>query len=283
MARLTQNDYWNQKYQTQGISTRKSFLSSSWLGRKIGNLKRDLADTFLWENLYPQVWQDVSQKNPERTPKVVEVGSAPGTHMMRFAQTFGGDVYGIEYAAAGAQINRKIFAQAGLNPENVIEDDFFSASLQEKQTGQFDIIISRGFIEHFTDPRDAVLKHVNLLKKGGTLIVSIPNFSGINAMLMRFFNPKVLALHNLDIMNLATFRSLFLKMGLEEKNCQHLGTFQFGLFSTESKKRSFKRFLWKVGVRLQPMINIVSRILFGKKGLATKWTSPYLIYIGIKS
>jgi 2-polyprenyl-3-methyl-5-hydroxy-6-metoxy-1,4-benzoquinol methylase len=66
--------------------------------------------------------------------KVVEVGSAPGEHLVRLKQRF------------------------GLTPREA-----------------FDVVLSGGFIEHFTDVAAIVQKHLQLLKPGGRLVVMIPN------------------------------------------------------------------------------------------------------------
>ena len=59
----------------------------------------------------------------------------------------------------------------------------------------FDVVMSRGFIEHFDEPSSVVDRHLDLLKPGGLLVVSIPNLRGVNGLLTRFFhNPWFVAI-----------------------------------------------------------------------------------------
>jgi 2-polyprenyl-3-methyl-5-hydroxy-6-metoxy-1,4-benzoquinol methylase len=52
---------------------------------------------------------------------------------------------------------------------------------QSNQLGDLEWrLVSWGLIEHFTDTESVISAHVNLLKPGGILIVSIPNLRGFN-------------------------------------------------------------------------------------------------------
>ena len=64
---------------------------------------RDYSEHALWDVLYPSY--------VPRVPggKVVEIGSAPGSFLVRFARTFNLAPYGIEYTPSGAQMNREVF------------------------------------------------------------------------------------------------------------------------------------------------------------------------------
>jgi len=88
--------------------------------------------------------------------RVIEVGSAPGLHLLEVRSRFGLDPFGVEYAPAGVALNRQNFQQAGVNPDQVIEADFFSEGFLAAHQGKFDVVLSRGFIEHFSVPRVVV-------------------------------------------------------------------------------------------------------------------------------
>ncbi len=49
----------------------------------------------------------------------------------------------------------------------------------------FNIVYSIGLIEHFENQKDIIKSHVNLLKKGGLLVILIPNLMGFQASLLR--------------------------------------------------------------------------------------------------
>ena len=101
-----------------------------------------------------------------------------------------------------------VFAEHGIPTENVIHADAFSEEFLSEYKGSFDMVMSLGFIEHFTDVEKAVGIHLELLKPGGTLVVEIPNLSGINRMVFRLFNRELLEMHNLRIMDKAAAESV---------------------------------------------------------------------------
>jgi SAM-dependent methyltransferase len=136
---------------------------------------------------------------------------------------------------------------------------------------------SRGFIEHFADPSDAIARHFNLLKPGGLLIVSIPNLRGLNHICSWLFDRDVLAIHNLSIMNRRRFEALFAAKALERLHCGYFGTFNVRLFNAKGR---FGRLLMRVSSPWQAPLNLAFRTLFGARSLETPWSSPNLIYVG---
>lgn len=275
MRKLTEKEYWNHIHETyvlapQGHSFKEAL--KSLIIKLFG--KRCLhpyADYLLWNVIYKKYMPKA------KGTKVLEIGSAPGHHLVRLSQTFGFVPYGIEYSDVGVELNRKIFRLNGINAENVIHADFLSDEFHRKYKGYFDIVLSKGFIEHFTDVEDIIEKHINLLKSGGYLFVSIPNLRGVNFLLQKKLSKGVLLRHNIDIMQKERFSLIFDKKGLTTLFCDYQGTFDFGLFIYE---RKYVQSLCKV---LQLMLNMLFFILLRDKGVEHKLFSPYLIFIGIKS
>jgi hypothetical protein len=123
-------------------------------------------------------------------------------------------------------------------------------------------------------------KHMNLLSEGGYLIVSIPNFRGVNYALTSIFNKELIPLHNLDIMRKAEFLKLFDRADLLRLFCDYYGTFSFYLFYT--KKDSPMRFALRLSYKLQPLLNLIFRLVLRKTGAEGELVSPYLLFIGRK-
>jgi len=210
----------------------------------------------------------------------LEVGSAPGEHLLQLSRTFGYDPYGVEFSRQGVEVNRRLFAQHGLNPGNVIHADFLSPAFQDRYKDSFDIVVSRGLIEHFVDLEQVIAAHLHVLRVGGHLVVSVPNLRGINHALAYFFNKSTLPLHNLSIMRRATFCSLFSRDELSSVVCRYYGTFSFGIFNTAAG--SPKRHIRRVCAMSQNIINLLLRTAFGTRAPDHPYLSPYLIFMGIK-
>jgi SAM-dependent methyltransferase len=86
----------------------------------------------------------------------------------------------------------------GLGPEDVqvYEGDMFEVELPRT----YDVVLSGGLVEHFSDPAAALERHDRWVAPGGTVIVTVPNFRGLNGEVQRRLNPDNLALHNQDVM-----------------------------------------------------------------------------------
>jgi 2-polyprenyl-3-methyl-5-hydroxy-6-metoxy-1,4-benzoquinol methylase len=212
--------------------------------------------------------------------KVLEVGSAPGKFLVEFKQNYDCVPYGLEYSETGVELNRKVFSSHGINPDNVICADFFSNEFHEQYRERFDIVISRGFIEHFADVDNVIQEHLNLLKPGGHLIVSIPNVRGANYILTQLFYKELIPIHNLNIMRKKEFSKLFNNGRLSHLFCDYYGTFSFGLFYT--KNDGPMRLVLDVCSRLQRLLNLIFRLILQDKGAESRLFSPHLLFIGKK-
>ena len=281
MQKLSKKEYWDSQYAAK---------ASGDNGRPgtggLPSLIRRLVASGPLRCLQPyrtyRLWEAIYETHLPKAPgaKVVEIGSAPGHHLVRLNRRYGYDPYGIEYADAGVRLNRRVFADSGLDPDHVIHSDFFAGDVLERYRGFFDVVVSRGFIEHFSEPVDVIDRHLALLKPGGTLVVSVPNLRGFNWLCTRFSDPRALAMHNLRIMDRRVFLSLFSRPGLQRIFCGYYGTFD--LVYAGASRRGLRKLLaiWAYGTQL--LINAMLRLLFGARGAEGATFSPLLMYIGRK-
>jgi 2-polyprenyl-3-methyl-5-hydroxy-6-metoxy-1,4-benzoquinol methylase len=272
MKELASKNYWDSVYKNMTKGSYADFIPKNFKS-KLKHLTRDYSNFLIWEVILPK-FLPASDKL-----KLIEVGCAPGKYLINFHQLFGYQVYGVEYSENGASITKANFKKYDLNPEQIVQANFFDPKFQNQYREKFDLVFSRGFIEHFDDVQQIVDHHLNLLKKGGHLIVMIPNLSGLNYFLARIFNNDSLILHNLSIMNKNKFSRLFDKTVIGPRYSDYVGLFSFGLFNTNSKlKYSLHRFL----TILQWPLDFLLRSVFGSKILKSRFSSPYLLFIGVK-
>jgi glycosyltransferase involved in cell wall biosynthesis/2-polyprenyl-3-methyl-5-hydroxy-6-metoxy-1,4-benzoquinol methylase len=277
-----EKEEWNStlrsKGDERGLSSAKSRIKraiKAMLGKRVLEYIRSYEDYLLCEVIYKKYMPKT------RGLKVLEVGSAPGEHLVNLNKRHGFIPYGIEYSESGNELNREIFASNNIDPDNVIYADFFSDEVHERYKGAFDIVISRGFIEHFTDVRSVIAKHNNLLADGGCLIISIPNLNGVNYALGRFFHKELIPLHNLSIMRKQEFMGLFENQGLSPLFCDYYGTFNFGLFNT--RRGTLQSLALGCCMKFQLLLNIALRLLFKERGAESMFFSPALMFIGKKT
>ena len=279
--RLTEMAYWDSQYDPAALSVAPSARrrTSGWLRKLLGpktvELMREYRDYLLWDVTYPAYLPHGAGVT------VLEVGSAPGTHLVQLRQSFGCEPYGVEYTPRGVELNRKLFELHGLDPAHVIHADFLSDAFQTRFRGCFDVVLSRGFIEHFSNVAELVAAHVNVLAPGGLLAVTIPNLRGINYGLAWFFHRQVLPMHNRSIMNRDAFAKLFDMEGLIPLYCDYFGAFSFGLFNTSPG--SYKRRVLAICMKAQLLLNAAFRLLFKPGRAEHRCFSAHLLFIGRKA
>ena len=275
MKKLTTKNYWDVIYeqeQKSSVSVWKKIVAS--IKEFFGGSLDNYSEYIIWNDIYPKFLT----KN--KNTKIVEIGSAPGWNMVKFKQVYDYDPYGIEYSEAGAENNRRRFARADIDPNHVIVKDFFAEEIVAEYGGFFDIVLSGGFIEHFDDTRSVIGRHLDLLKPHGLVIITIPNFQGINKFFAKFFDEEIQISHNFSIMNKFSFEKCFEDLGLEKVYCDYYGTFYLGLFHPLGGKG--KDLIYRFLVRLQIIFNLFFHTFFKGHHVESAYTSPYLIYIGRK-
>jgi len=266
MKRLSNQGYWNGLYQKSSDEAAKSQGLVGWLKQATSNYPNFL----LWEKIFPHYFAGKAGHT------LLEVGCAPGNYLTAFAARFGLDVYGVEYAPAGVQTTRERFLKEGLDPQHVIEADFFDDTFLAAHENEFDFVYSRGFIEHFDDPSAVVARHARLLKKDGLLIILIPNLHGLNKILAKYLNPESYAMHNTNIMQHDSFAALFPTEQYERKVLGLMGGFSFGLFNANTAAK--QRLLSVLNIFQRPF-DFVWRLCSPLIRIETPFTSPYLLAI----
>lgn len=280
MRRLSNSEAWDRAHARRGAAgfDGQAGVAESWLARLRGprypGSVNSYTDCVLWEHIYPAFLP--------RTPglKVLEVGSAPGEHLIAFHRRFGYEPYGVDYSEVGVRLNRELFAGEGISPDRVVRADFFDEDFLARFRESFDIVVSRGFIEHFDDPAAVVARHSALLKPGGILVVGIPNLTGLNYSLARFFDAACAATHNRDIMRLPNFRRLFDSPELVALHCGYLSLFDGDLF--QAPPGTGRERLRRCAKAAQLVLNLLFRFLDRKGALTHPAFSPYLLFIGRK-
>jgi SAM-dependent methyltransferase len=280
--RLTSGAFWESHHTASSAGTPAASQSrlKSLICRRLGaeRLARyglGYSEHHFWNALLPRFIA------PKAGARVLEVGCAPGGNLIQFHRLFGYTPYGLEYTQSGVDLTRRLFVQHGLDPGNVIHNDFFSEAFQKEYAGSFEVVLSRGFIEHFEDPVPVLEKHLNLLSPGGTLILTIPNFRGLNYCFGWFLMRDLYPLHNLKIMALAPFRQLMCRPGVSPLFCGYQGILSLRLFDTR-RDTGVHRLALPVLRKADYLLGMLLDALCGGERLESRFTSPHLVFVGVK-
>lgn len=200
--------------------------------------------------------------------KILEIGCAKAKKLIYFAKEFYYDIYGIDYSENGVDSAIENLRRAGVKG-TILYEDIFETSLEENS---FDIVYSMGLIEHFKDPTDIIDAHIKLVKKGGIVIITIPNYN-IDSLYFHLsrilgIDKKLLDTHNVDLMIKKNVIKNFDKKNLKKLMIDYFGPIDISLIFT--------------GIKATPILYL-SHIINQLIGYSTffiknsKYFSPYLV------
>lgn len=152
-----------------------------------------------------------------------EIGFLPGHMLTYLSKHFGYSASGIDATPFDDSEVRARMTSNGAKVGKLFRSDFLTFQPEEK----YDVVCSFGFIEHFADTEDILLRHLALLKPGGTLVVSCPNFRGANYALHLRLDRANLLNHNLSSMDLGTWERILTANHMRILFQDYYGTFGF--------------------------------------------------------
>jgi SAM-dependent methyltransferase len=183
--------------------------------------------------------------------------------MVYFAKHFGYSVDGVDFSSGGPLVE----ATLDLNevPGRFFRADVFTFSPDRS----YDVVFSQGFVEHFDDPVAPVLRHAELAKPGGLVVLAVPNITHCNLWAMRCYEPEALATHRFELMTPAGLVDAATKAGLDTVFAGYEPV-TFRLICGVGR--------WDLPVRALRKGLSLTHV----DSLPNKWGSPYVVYIGRK-
>ena len=153
---------------------------------------------------------------------------------------------------------------------NVIEADIFALPPDP----EYDLVMSNGLIEHFNDTEDIIKRHIQFVKPGGTLFISLPNFRGLNGWFQKTFDAANYEKHNIGCMDPGYLRSICAKVGLQNVEARYSGYFMLWLENRDTQPfwvRTFLKLTW-----------FPLKVFFKIFPFNTKPFSPYIVITATK-
>ena len=200
----------------------------------------------------------------------LEIGCIPGIYLGYLGRDFGYILEGIDYVKGAKKTTLNTLKKFGIENAEIYEDDFLSWTPPRL----YELICSFGFIEHFVDVDLIVDKHINALKPGGTLILEVPNFSGIRYALHLLLDRTNLDRHNTNIMNKNFFKEVVKRHNLKLKCLEYTGGI-FDFWWENENPTLFQKLAFNL---LRPLA------YFGRKiPIESRFTSPFIILLATKN
>lgn len=165
-------------------------------------------------------WLEASIPQTSGTQHCLEVGCYPGRYLAVLARS-GYVVHGVDLTPAIARMP-SAFAAEGYQVGRFEQVDFLAHQFDRT----YDLVCSFGFIEHFTQWREVLAKHAELVAPGGLLVVETPNFRGwVQQLFHRWIDGINTRRHHLPAMAPETWAAIARTQGFEVIQAGYLGRF----------------------------------------------------------
>ena len=202
----------------------------------------------------------------QKVKTAIELGGFPGYYAVFLKKYFKLDVTLLDYFVHPPVTSALLQAnQLNETDIHIIETDLFNYTPEQ----QYDLVLSCGLIEHFNDTADIINRHINFVKPGGTLFITLPNFKALNGWFQKNFDKENYDKHNIDCMDPKLLESICKQAGLKVIQAKYFGHFSLWLENEQQKPagiRLLKKSLWLAG-------KIFTKVFpFNSKQL-----SPYII------
>lgn len=211
---------------------------------------------------------------------LVEVGCARSAVLPLFAKRFGFQIAGIDYSPNGCEQTCLILEREEVQGKVYCCDIF---SIPDDLVERFDVVVSFGLIEHFSDTAAIVNALARLLKPGGMIFTNIPNLRGAIGFMQSRLDRTVYDIHVPLTDN--DVRRAHEKAGLKVIHCDYFLATNFGILNLNSiRPRSFEWWTKKM------ITSILTRLSMGvwwlecKVGVlpASRAFSPYVNCLAVK-
>lgn len=222
MKERKMNQNTTKKQENKGRLTGKQHWENRWERVKLPTIiEPDTPNAVAKEIL--KIWDRFFPETKSYEPfHALEIGGAPGPFLAHMAKYRGYQASAIDYSDVGCEKMKENFNLLNLDVTIYRRDLFDDLT----DLPRFDLVFSMGFIEHFDDLDDVVGRHVNLVRKGGMLVLGVPNFRGISQKVLSRLTPRLISMHNLEAMDIHQWDSFESLYGLEPLFKGYIGGFE---------------------------------------------------------
>lgn len=212
--------------------------------------------------------------------RLVEVGCARSQALPVLARRLGVSVAGIDYSPNGCEQTQIMLKREGVSGEVYCSDIF---AIPDTLKGSFDVVVSFGLIEHFSDTQKIVSALVTLLKPGGLIFTNIPNMRGTTGLAQKVLNRGIYDIH--VPLSPSDVRAAHEAMGLHVLECDYFLCSNFGVVNLgEMESRDFGWWVRKITLATLARVSMATWMLervFGNFP-ASQMFSPYVNCIAEK-
>lgn len=238
---------------------------------------KNLVDQDVWDSTYKNYkfhfngnvpLKNILLKYVESKNSCLEIGCFPGNFLRFLHRNKNAFVSGVDITREMPSL-KESFDFEGIPYEYLINDDVVLL----KPPKQFDVVMSFGFIEHFDDLRGILLTHDKFLKKGGKLIIGLPNFTKFQYVLRKHLRSMTLPGHNFSVMDPDLICEVLSSMGYKKLESGYSGTLEYWC-EKELVPKGYKT--------LNMVLTFITRFIDRAIDIPNRYTSPYIYVVAKK-
>ncbi|MFZ4101321.1 MAG: class I SAM-dependent methyltransferase [Sphingobacterium thalpophilum] len=238
--------------------TDRQFWTNYW------ESKPDLVILIEKNYLFHQQLEEIVKTNKVQT--AIELGGFPGYYSIFLYKYLGVSTTLFDYFIH-PDILKKVLNKNGLDESEipVIENDVFHYHPEQK----YDLVLSCGLIEHFKDTKDIIERHLEFLKPGGTLFITLPNFRSVNGWVQKTFDRDNYLKHYIECMDTKYLAAILEEVGMKSIKSSYFGRYSVWLENKDQKSgltKAFIKSIWFIG-------KVVTKVL----PFESKLLSPYIV------
>ncbi len=211
---LTEKDFWSENWKKLNLPARFfNDYSHEILSRKIDKYIKPEYKSFL------------------------EVGGCPGRWAEYFFTRHSMKCDSMDYDENNIAITKRNYEMLGIQGDVFFGDIISNNTVPEKL---YDVVLSDGLVEHFTDSSEVFKNHVKYLKKEGLLIVGVPNIkkSWFYDYFSQYDKESYVGYRHVSKEELLEHAR---KNNLDVLYCDFIGVFNIGLINTSSLNSLFQK------------------------------------------
>jgi len=238
--------------------TDRSFWKAFW------ESKKDLIFYIKPDYVFGDILAKLIKENGIKS--AVELGGFPGYYSIYLKKYEHLDTTLFDYYVHEGLV-KQLLAKNGLQDGDIkiIEADLFNYTPAEK----YDMVLSFGLIEHFSDTKAIINTHLQFLKPGGTLFITLPNFTGVNGWVQRKFDLDNYNKHYIDCMNPAFLAESCKQLGLKNIESYYHGKYTVWLENRDQKSGIVKALVKGIWTGIKVASKLTSK--------QSKALSPYIV------
>ena len=187
-----------------------------------------------WHALFKRVFDTFALQRG----RLIEIGCGGSGFLPYFATEFSFDVAGIDYSKQGCALAEKNIEFAGMKGM-IYHSDLFSPP--QKLAGAFDVAVSFGLVEHFSDPAECIAQISRFLRPGGLIITTVPNMEGLAGLVQKILARDVYDKH--ASLSKSKLSSAHTRSGLEVLEAGYLEFVNFGVVNVGTANSGLLRSL----------------------------------------